>query len=94
MPKGEISKMLAFLKYRSDPEKNKKGEGLQEAKDALETHQSLARDSSMKQEFLSKFFASGKNNLKWVSSFTSTTTRETTERETSLENFFYRTHIT
>ena len=93
VPEGEISKMLSFLKRRSDPEKNKKGEGLQEARDALETYQSLARDSSTKPDFLSKLFASGKQNLKWVSSFTSTTTRATTEGEASLENFFYRSRI-
>ena len=34
--RGSISRMLGFLKYRADPEKNKKGEGREEAVQALE----------------------------------------------------------
>jgi hypothetical protein len=35
---GHISQMLSWLKYRADPEKNKKGEQLVEAQRALEAH--------------------------------------------------------
>ena len=36
MVKGEVSKMLGFLKYRSDEQKNKSQTGLESAKKAIE----------------------------------------------------------
>ncbi len=89
--KTDISKMLSFLKYRADASKNKKGEGLEEAKQALAIYQSLDKQGEQKSECLSKFFNMGKNNLKWVYDFKHQAKHEETTEVAAVEDFYLRT---
>ena len=48
-----VSRMLGLLKYRSDPDKNKKGQDMEQAKIGLEVYSNLT--SSDKNKFLDEF---------------------------------------
>ena len=55
-----VSRMLGLLKYRSDPDKNKKGQDMEEAKIGLEVYSTLT--SNEKKRFLDEFELSGRGN--------------------------------
>ena len=57
-----VSRMLGLLKYRSDPDKNKKGQDMEEAKIGLEVYSNLT--SSEKKKFLDEFEKSGRGKNK------------------------------
>ena len=52
-----VSRMLGLLKYRSDPDKNKKGQDMEEAKIGLEIYITLT--SIEKKRFFDEFELSG-----------------------------------
>ena len=52
-----VSRMLGLLKYRSDPDKNKKGQDMEEAKIGLEVYSTL--NSNEKKRFLVYKFLPG-----------------------------------
>ena len=57
-----ISRMLGLLKYRADPERNKKGQDMEEAKIGLEVYSTLT--SNEKKRFLDEFELSGRGKRK------------------------------
>ena len=57
-----VSRMLGLLKYRSDPDKNKKGQDMEEAKIGLEVYSTLT--STEKKRFLDEFELSGRGKRK------------------------------
>ena len=73
MDPKSVSKMINFLKYRADPDKNKKGEGQAEAKAALSLYEGMG--NAEKASFLTAFMESnpGKTkNWKFVTSYSKT----------------------
>lgn len=62
MDPAAVSRMLGLLKYRSNPETNKKGEDIEEAKQGLEIYQGLA--ASEKKQFLEEFETQGRGKKK------------------------------
>ena len=91
MDKGAVSKMINFLKYRADDKKNKRGEGLLDAKAALETYTSLPK--SEKADFLAAFEKHGNKNLGWVQSFKKTDVLTSSESKEILQNWCNRTIV-
>ncbi len=63
MDRGGVSRMLGLMKYRADPMKNNKGEGMADAKLGLSTYLTLS--PSEKAGFLKTYEQKGKS-LKWV----------------------------
>ena len=57
-----VSRMLGLLKYRSDPDNNKKGQDMDEAKIGLEVYSTLT--SNEKKRFLDEFELSGRGKRK------------------------------
>ena len=57
-----ISRMLGLLKYRSDPDKNQKGQDMEEAKIGLEVYRTLT--SNEQKRFLDEFELSGRGKRK------------------------------
>ena len=91
MDKGAVSKMINFLKYRADDKKDKRGEGLLDAKAALETYTSLPK--SEKADFLAAFEKHGNKNLGWVQSFKKTDVLTSSESKEILQNWCNRTIV-
>ncbi len=69
MDRGGVSRMLGLMKYRADPMKIKKGEGMADAKLGLATYLTLS--ASEKASFLKTYEQKGKS-LKWVHEFAET----------------------
>ena len=57
-----VSRMLGLLKYRSDPDKNKKGQDMEEAKVGLEVYNTLTWQE--KNKFLDEFELAGRGKKK------------------------------
>ena len=89
MDPKEVTKMLNFLRYRGDPEKNKKQDGLNEAQEALKTYEGLGNDA--KASFLSSFQLAnpGKTkNWNFVTSYSKTVVADDSDSVGQLSDFF------
>ena len=88
---AEQTKMLNFMKYRADPEKNKSGEGCEAAREGLELYMSLTKED--KKEFVAEFLSRGKKDLKWMMSFKRSMTGGDREEVGSNEKYLTLTAI-
>ena len=79
MPKGDVSRMLGYLKYHARAG-NKNHDDMSEARTALEKYN--ACEAGTKSAFLSMFEAN-KGSLKWVHSFAKVTKEEEVNEATS-----------
>jgi hypothetical protein len=66
MDRGGVSRMLGLMRYRANPMKNKKGDGMADAKLGLATYLTLSPNE--KADFLKTYEQKGKS-LKWVHAF-------------------------
>ena len=86
---GKTTRMINFLRYRSDPELNKKGVDLKEASDALNVYKSL--DANEKRRFVEEFSQSGLNkksgNWKWITGYKKTLNKELSDTTTVVEQW-------
>ncbi len=90
MDRGGGSRMLGFLKYRADPAKNQKGEGLGKAKLGLSTF--LALSPTEKASFLHTYEQKGKN-LKWVHEFVESSGASSSSAMVPVSNMYNRTVV-
>ena len=85
-----VSRMLGLLKYRSDPDKNKKGQDMEEAKIGLEVYSTLT--SNEKKRFLDEFELSGrgkrKGSLGFALSYKKSISDTNTRELSSVEDFY------
>jgi hypothetical protein len=90
MDRAGVSRMLGFMKYRADPTKNKKGEGMADAKLGLATY--LALSPSEKASFLKTYEQKGKS-LKWVHEFAETRGASSGSSMSVVANMYNRTAV-
>jgi hypothetical protein len=88
MDRGALSRMLGIMKYRSDPMKNKKGDGMADAKLGLATYLTLS--PSEKASFLKTYEQKGKS-LKWVHEFVETRGASSSSSMSVVANMYNRT---
>ena len=85
-----VSRMLGLLKYRSDPDNNKKGQDMDEAKIGLEVYITLT--STEKKRFLDEFELSGrgkrKGSLGFALSYKKSISDTHTRELSSVEDFY------
>ena len=83
--------MLAFMKYRADPSKNKSGNGCEEAQHALSLYASLDKDGKTK--FLKSYEKHGKD-ITWVTNFKHDIGIERKTMNSVTEGWMHRTGLT
>jgi hypothetical protein len=88
MDRGALSRMLGIMKYRSDPMKNKKGDGMADAKLGLATYLTLSPIE--KASFLKTYEQKGKS-LKWVHEFVETRGASSSSSMSVVANMYNRT---
>jgi hypothetical protein len=88
MDRGGVSRMLGLMKYRADPMKNKKGEGMADAKLGLSTYLTLS--PSEKAGFLKTYEQKGKS-LKWVHEFVESRGASSSSSMSVVANMYNRT---
>ena len=85
-----VSRMLGLLKYRSDPDKNKKGQDMEEARIGLEVYNTLTWQE--KNKFLDEFELAGrgkkKGSLAFALSYKKTISDTSTKEISSVEDFY------
>ena len=90
MDPAAVSRMLGLLKYRANPDTNKKGQDMDDAKAGLELYQGLA--AAEKKQFLQEFESNGrgkkKGSLGFVLSYKKKFSQEHTQEVATEENFF------
>ena len=82
--------MMGVRKYHADPMKNKKGEGMADAKLGLATY--LALSPSEKASFLKTYEQKGKS-LKWVHEFVETRGASSSSSMSVVANMYNRTTV-
>ncbi len=90
MDRGSVSRMLGLMKYRANPMKNKKGEGMADAKLGLATYLTLS--ASEKASFLKTYEQKGKS-LKWVHEFAETRGASSSSSMSVVANMYNRTSV-
>ena len=95
MDPNAVSRMLGLLKYRSDPDKNKKGQDMEEARIGLEVYSTLAWQE--KKKFLDEFELAGrgkkKGSLAFALSYKKTISDTSTKEISSVEDFYTQPQI-
>ena len=86
MPKGQISAMLTALKYKADPEHDRKDKG--KASKILSEY--VGANDARKREILANFTKNGIKNLSWATTFTETKAQVDNNINESVTNFMTR----